>query len=199
MPSVEEPGGQQLAPNATFQGIARRLSRATINMRLIAIVLTLAVPLNIVVVAVIWRLANVADEEQRASLLYSARSIATAVDAVLGKYVALGHVLSQEPALQDGSLDAVDAGLRQQLASVSNAWALIADRDGRLLVNTRVPRGQLLPYRTEQGIASQSRAFGITWVHSEKAKFVVTITAVRSARSAITWNRNSAPTSASGT
>ena len=36
-------------------------------------------------------------------------------------------------------------------------------------------------------------------VHSENGRLVVTMTAVFSARSAMTWNRNSAPTSASGT
>ena len=43
--------------------------------------------------------------------------------------------------------------------------------------------------------ALHSRGFGITCVHSENGKFVVTITAAFSARSAITWNRNSAPRS----
>src|SRR6476659_6518643 len=33
------------------------------------------------------------------------------------------------------------------------------------------------------------RAFGITCVHSEKGKFVVKTTAIRSAHSALTWNR----------
>src|SRR5260370_3456661 len=44
--------------------------------------------------------------------------------------------------------------------------------------------------------ALQSRALGITWVHSENGRLVVTITAAFSARSAMTWNRNSAPASA---
>src|SRR3977135_2214977 len=47
--------------------------------------------------------------------------------------------------------------------------------------------------------ALQSRAFGITCVHSENGRFVVRTTAAFSARSATTWNRNSAPTPASGT
>jgi len=47
--------------------------------------------------------------------------------------------------------------------------------------------------------ALQSRALGITCVHSENGRLVVTIAAAFSARSAMTWNRNSAPTSASGT
>ena len=46
--------------------------------------------------------------------------------------------------------------------------------------------------------ALQSRALGITCVHSENGRLVVRITAAFSARSAITWNRNSAPMSAIG-
>jgi hypothetical protein len=47
--------------------------------------------------------------------------------------------------------------------------------------------------------ALQSRGFGNTVVHSENGKLVVTIMAARSARSEITWKRNSAPMSARGT
>jgi hypothetical protein len=39
----------------------------------------------------------------------------------------------------------------------------------------------------------------MTWVHSENGRLVVTITAAFSARSAMTWNKNSAPISARGT
>ena len=41
--------------------------------------------------------------------------------------------------------------------------------------------------------ALHRRALGITWVHSEKGRLVGRITTARSARSAITWNKNSAP------
>ena len=41
--------------------------------------------------------------------------------------------------------------------------------------------------------AWQSRGFGMTCPHSENGRLVVTMTAARSARSAITWNRSSAP------
>ena len=47
--------------------------------------------------------------------------------------------------------------------------------------------------------ALHKRGLGNTCVHSENGKFVVTIKVARSARSAITWNKNSAPMSASGT
>src|SRR6516165_7251650 len=159
MPSVVEPGRLRRDPNATLQRIAPRLARMTINTRLIAIVLTLVVPLNVVVAVVIWKLANAADQTQRTSLLYSARSIATAVDAELGKYIALGQVLSRDPALRDDSLDAFENELRQQLAPVPDVQALVADLDGRQLMNTGVPHGQPLPPRPAEGLAAQNRAF----------------------------------------
>src|SRR5882762_8615423 len=52
---------------------------------------------------------------------------------------------------------------------------------------------------TRSSSALHKRGLGNTVVHSEKGRLVVTIRAVFSARSEITWNRNSAPTSASGT
>src|SRR5215813_15265857 len=134
---------------------------ATINARLIAIVLTLAVPLNIVVAAVIWSLVSTANETQRASLLYSARSIAAAVDAELGKYIALAQVLSRSPALLEDNVDAFEGELRRGLSTDPDLWAVVADVDGRLLVNTARPRGQpfLSPVRSKEGMAAQNAAF----------------------------------------
>ena len=62
----------------------------SISARLILLVLGLALPLNLIIVGVIWDLVQRANEVQRTSLLYAARSIAAGVDAELGKYVALG-------------------------------------------------------------------------------------------------------------
>jgi two-component sensor histidine kinase len=137
----------------------QRFAHLTINARLIAIVLSLAVPLNLVVIVVIWQLANAALEEQRTSLLYSARSVAIAVDAELGKYIALGQVLSHDPALLDDSVDALEAQLRGKLSSVPNVWAIVADIDGRPLLATGTPRGGLPSVRPAEGIAAQKRAF----------------------------------------
>jgi PAS domain S-box-containing protein len=159
MPSVVEPDGPQSAQNATSQGIAARLARATINTRLIAIVLTLAVPLNLVVVVFICRLAGTASESQRTSLLSAAGSLATAVDAEVGKYVALGQVLSQDPALREDRLDDFERQLRRQLEAIPNAWAVIADVDGRQLLNTSVPPGRPLPPRPASGVTAQNQAF----------------------------------------
>jgi two-component sensor histidine kinase len=155
---VAKPDGPQLASRSAW-GIARRVARMTINARLIAVVLTLAVPLNVVVVVVIWRLASEADNAQRMSLVYAARSIAAAVDAELGKYVALGQVLSHDPTLLEENLDAFDDQLRRRLMSVPNAWAIVADVEGRPVLNTHVPYGQPPPARPVEAIAAQKKAF----------------------------------------
>jgi PAS domain S-box-containing protein len=162
MLSPPESGEVQQDLNALTTGDATPpFPYATINARLIAIVLTLAVPLNIVVVAVIWSLVSAANETQRASLLYSARSVAAAVDAELGKYIALAQVLSHSPALLEDSIDAFEGELRRDLSADPDLWAVVADVNGEQLVNTARLRGQplLSPHRSEAGIAAQNQAF----------------------------------------
>ncbi len=159
MPSGEEPGGPKRAPGATIRSITPRLARATINTRLIAIVLTLAVPLNLMIVVVTWWLAKAADETQRMSLMYTAHSVAAAVDAEMGKYIMLGQALSQNPALQEDDLGRFEDELRRAMAVVPDAWALVADTSGRPLLNTLVSKGRPLMHRPADAIAVQNRAF----------------------------------------
>jgi PAS domain S-box-containing protein len=162
MRCVPESGEGQPVLDAATEGNARsRFARTTIQARLIAIVLALAVPLNVVVIVVIWRLASAANEMQRASLLYSARSIAAAVDAELGKYIALAQVLSRSPALLEDNLDVFEGELRQGLSSVPDVWALVAEPNGHQLLNTVMPRGQprLSSKRNDEGLAAQTKAF----------------------------------------
>ncbi len=89
------------------------MNRLSIPSRLILLVLALAVPLNLVIVGVVWGLVSRANEIQRTSLLYAARSIAAGVDAELGKYAALVEALSRSPALLDDNLDAFEAEARR--------------------------------------------------------------------------------------
>src|SRR5260370_482340 len=145
MLSPPESGEVQPDLNALTTGDATPpFPYATINARLIAIVLTLAVPLNIVVVEVIWSLVSAANETKRACLLYSARSVAAAVDAELGKYIALAQVLSHSPALLEDSLDDFEDELRRGLSADPELWAVVADVSGRLLLNTTRLRSQPL-------------------------------------------------------
>src|SRR4029078_9575879 len=99
----------------TFAGLSHTgaFNNLSISGRLILLVPALAPPLNLIIVGVISNLVGRADEIQRTSLLYAARSIAAGVDAELGKYVALAEALSRSPALLDQNLDAFEAEARR--------------------------------------------------------------------------------------
>ncbi len=130
----------------------------TIAARLIAIVIALALPLNLVVIAVIWNLNSAANEAQRASLLYSARSVAAAVDAELFKYIALVQTLSGSPALLDDNLDAFDAEARRAFAPIKDASFLVTDLNGQHLINGAAQRDQPLPRQQPVAMRAQNLA-----------------------------------------
>ena len=135
------------------------LSRVGIPGRLVLLVLLLAVPLNLVIVGVVWGLVKRANEIQSTSLLYAARSIAAGVDAELGKYVALGEALSRSPALLDDNLDAFEAEARRAFPAGGDTGALVSDVDGQQLLNPFAQPGQALPRRNPLGFGAQRRAF----------------------------------------
>ena len=134
-------------------------NRLSISARLILLVLGLALPLNLIIGGVIWGLVQRANEVQRTSLLYAARSIAAGVDAELGKYVALAEALSRSPALLDDNLDAFEAEARRAFPAGGDTGALVADADGQQLLNPFAQPGQALPRRNPLAIAAQRRAF----------------------------------------
>ncbi len=168
-PPLHRSGAASQSRAAAYRGALRQrvkrwlseshFSRWTIGARIIAIVLALAAPLNLVIAAVVWHLAEVSSESQRTSLLYTAQSVAATVDAKLGEYIALAKVLGSSPALLDGNLTAFEAEARRAFASVPDAWVLVADLSGQQLINTASPPGQSLPVRSPVAMPAQKRAF----------------------------------------
>ena len=133
-------------------------NRLSIPRRLILLVLALALPLNLVIGGVIWNLVSRADEAQRTSLLYAARSIAAGVDAEFGKFIALAESLARSPELLDDNLDAFEAEARREFPKGEGAWVMVADVNGRQLINTLVQPGEPLPPRDPLAIEAQQRA-----------------------------------------
>src|SRR5579862_5673367 len=80
-----------------FRRLTASFSRVSIAGRIVAITIALALPLNLIIAAIIWHLSDAASEAQRTSLLYTARSIAAASDARLGEYIALAEALGRSP------------------------------------------------------------------------------------------------------
>ena len=122
------------------------------------LVLALALPLNLVIVGVIWGLVGRANDAQRANLLYTARSIAAGVDAEIGKYMTLAQSLASSPHLLDDNLDDFEAEARRDLPAEGDARVLVADVNGQQLMNTLVSRGQPLPQRNPDALEAQQRA-----------------------------------------
>ncbi len=136
-----------------------RFARWSLRQQLAAIILLVAVPLNLGVAYAIWSLASSAQDAQRRAIQFTARSVAAAVDAELGKYLLLGQVLARSPALMSGDLETFAIEARRAFEGNSEAWVVVADADGRQILNTLRPAGTPLPIRSEGGRAAQAEAF----------------------------------------
>ncbi len=166
--------------NASLYAIG--FDRWSIGARLALIVVALALPLNLLGVSVVERVVNAANEAQRASLLYAARSLAAGLDAQFDKYIALGEVLAASPALREDNLDAFEAEARRAFTNTGEAWVLVAAPDGQQILNIYAKRGQPLPMRSPEGIAAQKRAFATrsvmvsgVWQGALAQKWVTTV------------------------
>jgi signal transduction histidine kinase len=119
----------------------------------------LALPLNLVIIGVIWDLVGRATEVQRASLMFAAQSIAHGADAELGTYKALAEALSRSPALLNNDLVAFEAEARRAFPA-GGALVILSDAGGLALINTYYELGQPLPRRrSPEAIAAMHRAF----------------------------------------
>lgn len=122
------------------------------------LVAALAVPLNMLVIGVVYSLSNAAANAQRANLLYTASSIAAGVDAHLNKYIAISADLLNSPALLADNLNVFEEKARQTLTGISDAWVQVADGDGQLLLNTSDQAVYPLARRPPSALAAQQHA-----------------------------------------
>jgi PAS domain S-box-containing protein len=135
-----------------------RLDRWRVGHRLIALVVAIALPLNLLIIAVIASLASSSIELQHTSLVYTARSVASGVDAQLAKYVAIAADLQKSSALLADDVTAFESEARQALTGVPDAWIALGDVSGQELVNTSLGAGHRLPHRGAEALAAQERA-----------------------------------------
>src|SRR5262245_38921885 len=135
-----------------------RLDQWRIGHRLIALVVAIALPLNLLIIAVIVSLASSSIELQRTSLLYTARSVASGVDAQLAKYVAIAADLQRSSALLADDITGFESEARQALTGVPDAWIAVTDLSGQELMNTSLGAVHPLPRRGAEALAVQERA-----------------------------------------
>ena len=135
------------------------MKRLSIPRRLGLLMLALALPLNLILLGAIWALVNQANDTQRTSLLYAARSITAAVDTKLSKYIMLAEALARSPAVLDDNLKVLEAEARRDFPTGGRAWTLVADVNGQQLLNALAQPGDPLPRLSPLGIEAQQRAF----------------------------------------
>src|SRR6476659_4057192 len=135
-----------------------KLHRWRVGHRLIALVVAIALPLNLLIVAVIVSLASSSIELQRTSLLYTARLMASGIDAQLANYIAIAADLQKSPALLADDVGTFESEARQALTGVPDAWIALSDVSGQQLLNTSLGAGRPLPRRGAEALAAQERA-----------------------------------------
>ena len=130
----------------------------SIRARLVMLVLVLSVPLNLLIIGAIWQLANSGHQSMRSGLLYTARTIAGAVDLHVGKQVGLAQSLANSPALLGDDLATFAKEALRAFPPSGDAWLLVANPEGQQLFNTARQTGQALPQRNPDALAAQTRA-----------------------------------------
>ncbi len=131
----------------------------SIRHRLIVLVLFATVPMLVLSVAIVQKLAQSERIARREAITYSARSIQTAVDSQLEKLIAIGRTLSVSPSLERRDLAAFRREAEQAVQDLKGVWILVADPSGQQVFNVAVPPNETPPRRAPEAIATQTRAF----------------------------------------
>jgi PAS domain S-box-containing protein len=157
-PWLEEPVAS--APDVTMTSPSERARRGlSISQRLSLIVLVVAVPMLMLAAGIVWRLGEREREAHSDAVIYAARSLLGAVDAQLGKYVAVAQLLAMSPGLEHSNPGEFRADALRAMPGLPGAWVALADVDGRQLVNTYVSGDEALPAIPSVALAPQRRAF----------------------------------------
>lgn len=156
LPSADTPERPSATGDAGEAPVIRGLN---IPQRLSLIVLVVAIPMLLLSAASVWRSVERERELSRQAIVYSAHSVLSAVDAQLGKYVSVAHVLASSPSLARNDLSAFRESAQRALAALSSAGIALVDPDGQQLVNTFASPDEPLPRVPPERRAAEIRAF----------------------------------------
>ncbi|NPU12560.1 PAS domain-containing protein [Bradyrhizobium sp. 83012] len=150
-------------PTGSLGGVLVTLQRSygvlSIKGRLLLLAGILFLPCVGLIAYVIVSMAQSADASIRRGLSYAAQTISGAVDAELRRYIALAEVLAKSPDLAADDLGQFESEARRVGLVSGDAWIIVSDPSGRLLLNTLAAPGKPLGERTPQGQRSQDLAF----------------------------------------
>lgn len=134
-------------------------SGLSIRQRLVLIVLMAAIPMVLLSVDIVWRLAERERDNNTQAILYAAHSVLSAVEAQLGNYAAVGQALGESPALQSDDLAVFRGEAERAMIGLPGAWVTLISADGQQVINTLLPPGDPLPRAPESVMAGARLAF----------------------------------------
>jgi two-component sensor histidine kinase len=113
--------------------------------------LAVALPFVLLTAGIVWQLANNERETRSEAILFSARTLMNAVDAILSKQIAVGQMLASSPALEADNFAAFREEAERAAKGLGGGWIVLSEENGQQLVNLRLPPDAPLPIR--QGVA----------------------------------------------
>ena len=122
------------------------------------VTLAVALPFMLLTAGTIWKLAENERENRRDANLYSARALVSAVDALLGKQITIAKMLAASPTLQAEDLVEFRKEAERTQPGLSGGWVVLADENGKQLMNLARPPSDTLPTRNPQSLILQRRA-----------------------------------------
>ena len=130
-------------------GKPRRWSRS-IQARLVWIVLILAAPALVGLLAIALGLYQHERDQIGQSTLATVRALVSALDRDLAGTTAAAQVLAESPSLASNDLADFYREAKRVLPLLGASAVVLADADGQQIINTRVPYGMPLPGRAER-------------------------------------------------
>ena len=130
----------------------------SVRQRLILLALAVAVPFMLLTAGIIRQLAESEREARRQSIIFSARALMNATDALIAKHIAIAQTLAASPALQIDDYAGFRREAARALPALEGAWVVLADDGGQQLVNLLRPTDADLPRRHGDALAVQHRA-----------------------------------------
>jgi two-component sensor histidine kinase len=130
----------------------------SIRGRLTLVTIAVALPFLLLTAGIAWKLAENQRETQREAILFSNRALMNAVDTLLRKQEAVARILSSSPALLSGDFAAFRQEAQRVRPSLSGGWILVADQEGRQILNLVRPDGTPLPNRSPEALQVQHAA-----------------------------------------
>lgn len=124
--------------------------------RLVAVVLAIVLPFAAASAWIAWRQYQDQSKALGQTLLSVSRSLSAAADRELASGLALVEALANSPSLDDGRLAEFHRLAQKVAATRHDAWMLLIEPSGRVVMHTRQPFGTPLPnsFALERQLAS---------------------------------------------